>query len=406
MKNRLILGVLLGALLLGGCGVRPRAAESPGEEEGGRETMAEILTEDPGRERYIRSCMEEMSLREKVGQLFFIRPDSLDPNQSQEEINGSSLRPVREVTEELRATLRAYPVGGIILFDKNIASPEQLRTLTEGLQAASRTPLFLAVDEEGGAVARLANNPAFSLPRYKSAAAVGSTADPGRGEDMGRTIGAYLREYGLNMDFAPVADVAADPDNAVIGDRAFSSDARTAAAMAGAVARGLRQEGVIPVYKHFPGHGNTAGDSHLGPAVSDMTIDSALGCDWLPYMENDLAFCGVMVGHISAPGITGDDTPASLSEKLVTEILRGRLGFEGLVITDSMAMSAVAAEHDPGEAAVLAIRAGCDMVLMPNGLAEAFDGVLAAVESGEITMERLEESVYRILAYKYDMGLL
>ncbi len=406
MRKRQIAAVLLSALLLGGCTRRPEAEAGPppAPEQKSTENMeADPLAE---KDTYIRGYMEEMTLREKVGQLFFVRPDALDPAQSQAEINGTSPRPVLSVTEELRATLRAYPVGGVVLFGKNIVSPQQVTALNAELQAASRTPLFLGVDEEGGTVARLANSAAFDLPRFESAAAVGAAGDPDCAEAMGRTIGTYLREYGFNLDFAPVADVTADPASAVIGDRAFSSDAAVTAAMAGAMARGLRQEGILPVYKHFPGHGSAAGDSHTGAAVSDMTETSAAGCEWLPYTENDLTLCSVMVGHISVPALTGDDAPASLSEAVVTGILRSRLGFDGVVITDSMAMGAVTAEHDPGEAAVLALRAGCDMILMPNGLGEAFDGVLDAVEAGEISRERLDESVYRILSYKYDMGLL
>ena len=406
MRKRQIAALLLSALLMGGCARRPEAEDGPPpapEQNSTQNVEADPMAE---KDTYIRGYMEEMTLREKVGQLFFVRPDALDPNQSQAEINGTSRQPVLSMTEELRATLRAYPVGGVVLFGKNIASPEQVTALNAELQAASRTPLFLGVDEEGGTVARLANSAAFSLPRFESAAAVGAAGDPDRAEAVGRTIGAYLREYGFNLDFAPVADVTSDPASAVIGDRAFSSDAAVAALMAGAMARGLRQEGILPVYKHFPGHGSAAGDSHTGAAVSDMTETSAAGCEWLPYTENDLTLCGVMVGHISVPAITGDDTPASLSEAVVTGILRDRLGFDGVAITDSMAMGAVTAEHDPGEAAVLAVLAGCDMILMPNGLGEAFDGILDAVETGKISRERLDESVYRILSYKYDMGLL
>lgn len=403
MKGKRILALALAAALLTGCSIRPHTSGGRPPETG--ETVG-TTEDDMGRENYIRSYMREMTLREKVGQIFFIRPDSLDPGQTQAEINGWCDHPVQTVTEEIRSTLRAYPVGGVAIFGKNIVSPTQLTELNAALQAASRTPLFLSVDEEGGAVARLANSAAFALPRYESAAAVGSTGDPARAEEMGRTIGAYLRQYGFNMDFAPVADVVTDGGNSVIGDRAFSSDGAEAARMAGAMARGLRQEGIVPVYKHFPGHGDARGDSHTGAAVADMTVSSASGREWLPYSENDLTLSAVMVGHISVPRITGEDAPATLSYRMVTEILRGQLSFSGLVITDSMAMDAVSAQHDPGEAAVLAIQAGCDMILMPNGLAEAFDGVLAAVEAGEISPERLEESVYRILSYKYDMGLL
>ncbi|MBQ3276766.1 MAG: glycoside hydrolase family 3 protein [Oscillospiraceae bacterium] len=408
-KTRCLWLLTAAALLLSGCAVRSRVSpgeDAPSGEEPATPVMAAETTEKEAAEIYIRGYMNDMTLRELVGQLFFIRPDALDPNQTQAEINGTSRHPVREVTEELRAALRAYPVGGIALFGKNIADPEQLKQLIAGLQDAAPTPLFIGVDEEGGSVARLADNPAFALPRFESARAVGDSGDPARAETMGRTIGAYLRLYGFNMDFAPVADVTADPSGGVIGDRAFSSDGAVAASMAGAMARGLRQEGIVPVYKHFPGHGNAAGDSHLGPAVTEMTLSEAEKQAWLPYTQNDLNLCAVMAGHIAAPAITGDRTPASLSETMVTEILRGRLGFEGLVITDSMAMGAVAAEHGPGEAAVQAIRAGCDMILMPNGLEEAFDGVLQAAEQGELSRDRLEESVIRILWYKYSMGLL
>ena len=405
-KARLLWLLTAAALLLPGCGLRPQPSPGTGASGGGAAVKTPDPTEREAAEIYIQGYINDMTLRELVGQLFFIRPDALDPDQPQAEINGTSDRPVRELDDRLRATLRAYPVGGVILFRKNIASPGQLQKLTAQLQEAAATPLFIGVDEEGGSVVRLADHPALSLPRFESARAVGDTGDPSRAEAMGRTIGGYLRPWGINMDFAPVADVSAGPEEGVIGDRSFSSDGETAALMAGAMARGLAAEGVLPVYKHFPGHGDTSGDSHLGPAVTEMTLSEAEGKAWLPYTSNDLTRSAVMVGHIAAPEITGDLVPASLSETMVTEILRGRLGFDGLVITDSMAMAAVAAEHDPGEAALLALRAGCDMVLMPNGLGEAFDAVLAAVERGDLSRERLEESVFRILWYKYSLGLL
>ena len=190
------------------------------------------------------------------------------------------------------------------------------------------------------------------------------------------------------------------------GCRAFSSDGARAALLSGAFARGLASQGVIPTLKHFPGHGDTAEDSHDSVAVSRKTAEELLDCEWLPYTQNDLAGWAVMVGHIALPALTGDQTPASLSGVIVTDWLRGMLGFEGLVITDSLAMDAVTAAHAPGEAAVLAFQAGCDMLLMPNGLVPAFEGVLAAAESGEISPERLDESVYRILTYKHMLGLL
>ena len=176
---------------------------------------------------------DALTPEEKVGQLFIIRPDALDLTLPQETINDAKADGVTTLTDAMRETLQAYPVGGICQFGKNITDPEQLAQFNADLQAASRTPLFIAVDEEGGAVARLANHPAFDLPQYESAAAVGASGDPSDAYAMGQTIGAYLKVYGFNMDFAPDADVNTNPDNPIIGTRAFSSDAATAAEMAG-----------------------------------------------------------------------------------------------------------------------------------------------------------------------------
>lgn len=400
MKKTYIL--LLAALLLGGCAPRSTGEPplSPGLELAESTPIPTAAPEDPVRER-----MDHMTLREMVGQLFFIRPDSLDPSQPQAEINGPSQRAVVSVTEEIEQMLYAYPVGGIILFGKNVIDPEQLRSFTFALQGSAGTPLLIGVDEEGDGVARIAGNRNFPDTRTPTAAELGARGEAAC-ENAGAAMGAYLREYGINMDFAPVADVNTNSKNTVIGNRAFSTDGMEAARLAGAFARGLASQGIIPTLKHFPGHGDTAEDSHDHVAVSWKSSEELMECEWLPYTRNDLRGWAVMVGHIAVPALTGDSTPASLSPTIVTGWLRGKLGFDGLVITDSLAMDSVTAQHDPGEAAVLAIRAGCDMLLMPNGLGPAFDGVLAAVEDGEISVERLEESVYRILTYKQMLGLI
>ena len=301
-----------------------------------------------------------------------------------------------ELTDAMRETLQAYPVGGICQFGKNITDPEQLAQFNADLQAASRTPLFIAVDEEGGAVARLANHPAFDLPQYESAAAVGASGDPADACAMGQTIGAYLKEYGFNMDFAPDADVNTNPDNPIIGTRAFSSDAATAAEMAAAAADGLRTSGILPTLKHFPGHGDTAEDSHTALAVTYKTLDELQACELLPFA----AYTGlhaVMVGHIAAPNVTGDGTPATLSPQLVALIPDAE---NTLIVTDSLAMDAITAAYTPGEAAVQALQAGCDVLLMPNSLPEAYAAVLEAVQNGTISEERLDRSVNKILLYK------
>lgn len=349
--------------------------------------------------------MHQMTLRQKVGQLFIIRPDALDVSKTQEKINGVDTEAVTEMTDRMLETLQEYPVGGIVMFSKNIINPEQITAFNQSLQNASDIPLFISVDEEGGSVSRLANHPAFALKRYESAAAVGAGGDTLEAQEMGSTIGAYLKLYGFNMNFAPDADVNTNPNNPVIGTRAFSSDAQTAARMAGAVAEGMRQQGIIPTFKHFPGHGDTAEDSHKGIAISYKTEEEMAECEWLPFEEAGEWDC-IMVGHISVPEVTGNLIPATMSDKVVTDILKNRLGFKGMVITDSLSMLAITDVYDPGEAALGALQAGCDVLLMPNGLQEAFDAVISAAEDGSLSEERIDESVRHILEYKLEYGIL
>ena len=343
-----------------------------------------------------QTAADALTLEEKVGQLFIIRPDALDLTLDQETINDAKADGVTALTDAMREALQQYPVGGICQFGKNITDPVQLAQFNADLQAASKTPLFIVVDEEGGAVARLANHPAFDLPQYESAAAVGADGDPEQARAMGQTIGAYLKEYGFNMDFAPDADVNTNPDNPIIGTRAFSSDAATAAQMAAAAADGLRENGILPTLKHFPGHGDTAEDSHTALAVTYKTQQELESCELLPFAA-DTGLHAVMVGHIAAPNVTGDMTPATLSPQLISMIPDGE---NTLIVTDSLAMDAIAAAYTPGEAAVRAIQAGCDVLLMPNSLPEAYAAVLEAVQNGTISEERLDQSVNKILSYK------
>ena len=402
-KSFFLLCSFLLAGLLAACAAAeaiPSGQEAIPTETQPTEAAAPVMQTDPldG----IDLLMRQMTLRQKVGQLFIVRPDSLDPTLSQEQIDDSKAEGVTTLTDSMTATLADYPVGGIIMFAKNITSPAQITAFNEALQDASEIPLFISVDEEGGLVSRLANNKAFDLPQYESAAAI---EDAAQAFTMGSTIGSYLSEYGFNMDFAPVADVNTNPDNPVIGTRAFSSDAQTAAELASSMAEGLRQQGIIAVFKHFPGHGDTAEDSHSQLAISHKTADEMENCEWLPFLKAGSGDC-VMVGHIAVPEITGDLTPATMSRQVVSNILKNQLNFQGLVITDSLAMGAITSAYSPGEAALGALEAGCDLLLMPNGLQEAFDAVVAAVENGTYSEAHLDETVRRILQFKLDLDLL
>jgi beta-N-acetylhexosaminidase len=253
-------------------------------------------------------------------------------------------------------------------------------------------------------VVRLADHPAFTLPWYESARAVGDSGDPARAETMGRTIGAYLRPWGINVDFAPVADVSSGPEDRVIGDRSFSSDGGTAALMAGAMARGLAAEGVLPVYKHFPGHGDTSGDSHHEYVQSDKTWEEILNCEMVTFKAAIRAGAPmIMSAHVALPNVTGDKLPATLSHLMLTDKLRGELGFQGVIITDAMGMKAVSDRYSSGESAVMTLQAGADIVLMPENLPEAFEAVLSAVENGTLPESRIDESVRRILALRLSL---
>lgn len=348
---------------------------------------------------YVTSLIQSMSLREKVGQLFIVHPDSLvAPPDDPEDC-------IKAFTPELAEGLKKYPVGGFVMFSENITSPTQITVFNESLQANSAIPLFLCVDEEGGLVARLANHKAFDLPKYRNAATVGKSGNPDKALEMGRTIGAYLNEYGFNTNFAPVADVNTNAKNTVIGTRAFSPNPETAAKMASAMAEGLREQGIIATFKHFPGHGDTAEDSHDALAVSKKTAEELAACEWIPFRsatENDF----VMMGHIALPVFHGNRTPASMSREVVTGILREQLGFEGLVITDSLEMGAVTALYDSGEAALTALQAGCDILLMPANLPAAFESIVEAVENGQYSQEQLDATLERILRFKERHGML
>ena len=398
-----LIAFLLAALILAGCAA-PAAQETtaiPTEStEAPIVTTAPPATTEAAPETALSpdsldQMLADMTLRQKVGQLFIARPEQLLPE----------ARAVREVTPELEQALEEYPLGGLILFADNVMKPEQLLALNAGLAEMPGIPMFIAVDEEGGLVARLAGNWKFKLTKYESAMAVGASGDPADALEMGRTIGGYLREYGFNLDFAPVADVHTNPKNPVIGTRAFSTDPLIAAQMAAAFADGLEENGIIATFKHFPGHGDTNQDSHSGLAVVYKTKEALESCEFIPFREAT-AQDMVMVAHVALPEVTGDMIPATLSPAIVTGILKEELGFEGLVITDAMEMGAIVETYGSGSAAVAALQAGCHIILIPEDLPEAFDAVLAALEDGTLSMEWLDETVRKILEFKQLHGIL
>lgn len=348
-------------------------------------------------QQQIDSCLEDMTLEEKVAQLFIIQPEAI--------LDVGTAVAAGDATRE---AINQNPVGGFIYFGDNLQSKEQTQEMLKNVQTYSmeRTgfPAFLSVDEEGGTVARVAGTGNFDIPKIGDMADIGAAGDVDAAKQVGEDIGSYLAELGFNLDFAPVADVLSNPENTVVRDRSFGSDPELVSDMAIAVSDGLEEKGILSTYKHFPGHGATSADTHKGYAYTDKTLEELEACELIPFQWciADGAKI-IMAAHISAPNVTGDDTPTSLSKTMVTDILREKMGYTGLVVTDAMNMGAITEEYTSAEAAVKALQAGVDVVLMPENYQQAYQGVLDAVADGTLTEERIDESVTRILTVKLDM---
>ena len=365
----------------------PATTESPGSSE--LPSPSEPVSK-------AEQILKSMTVEEKVGQLFFLRPEALTASNSA----------VLQYSQELQNHLQKYGIGGIILFSQNLKNPQQTQELIRNMQNACRTGLFIGVDEEGGRVARIGNQPAFRVPTYPD---MGILSEQGKDAvyQAALTIGSYLKSFGFNLNFAPVADVNTNPENPIIGSRAFSSDPQTAAELVSTAIRGFHDGGVLCTVKHFPGHGDTLGDSHTGEVFIDRTLEELWDCELIPFQAGIAAGTDmVMVGHITAQKITNDDIPASLSYKMITGVLREKLQYDGVVITDGLEMKSVTERYSSGEAAVMAIEAGVDILLLPANFEEAYSAVLQSVQTGRITEQRLEQSVLRILKLKEKAGLL
>lgn len=360
-----------------------------------------IFNDDETVVRTTKDVFGKMSLREKVGQLFIVRPEALAENS-----NAETAPATDRVDDAVISRIEEYPVGGIALFSRNITSAEQLPMFISDLQSSSKYPLFIAVDEEGGRVARIANSDFFNVASYKSMEDIGKSGDASKAEEVGRQIGSYLKELGFNLDFAPVADTNTNPQNIVIGDRSYGSDPALVARMVSAQLDGMHDSGIMGTLKHFPGHGDTKDDTHSGYVSIEKTWDELKECELVPFITALPKADMVMVSHITAVNVTSDKLPTSMSETMITGKLRNELGYDGVIITDAMAMGAVADNYTSAEAAVTAVKAGVDIVLMPQNLNEAFNGVMNAVTDGEISMERLDESVLRILKMKAKYKLI
>lgn len=354
---------------------------------------AKSYVESQSADGQIEEMIASMSLSDMVYQMMFVTPEALSGEK------------VTEANDVLLSKLSDCPVGGIILFSDNIENPEQLKNLTSALQNASKIPLFIGVDEEGGKVSRIASNPDMGMENQPSAAEIGETGSPDNAYTTAKYIGESLKELGFNLDFAPVADVASN-EKSQIGDRAFSVTFEGASPFVEGFVEGLKDGGASSVLKHFPGIGAVPSDTHEGRAELTESLDFMRKNNFLPFkagINSGAEF--VMVSH-ACPTSCGIEAPSSLSGEVVEKWLREELNFNGIIITDSLSMKAITNDYTPAAAAYLAVCAGCDMLLMPKNLDEAHQSILSAVASGEIPKSNIEASLRRILKAKKSMGLL
>ncbi|WP_244312990.1 glycoside hydrolase family 3 protein [Microbispora hainanensis] len=346
--------------------------------------------------------LAEMSLRDKVAQLFTIVVWGQKAGAASKENQARyGVATPAQVVEKFRP-------GGVILFDwaGNVSGASQVAALTTGLREAAarsgKAPLMIGVDQENGLVSRLKS----VVTTFPGASDIGKTRKPANARDVARATGEELRDLGISLDFAPVADVNVNPRNPVIGPRAYGSDPGKVAAMVGAAVDGFHAAGVASVAKHFPGHGDTSVDSHTGLPVIMHSKTEWRKLDAPPFREAIAhGVDAIMSAHLVMPKLDPSGDPATLSPRILTGLLREELGFDGVISTDALDMAGVRKKYGDAEVAVRAVLAGADILLMPPNLPKAYDAVLAAVKSGRISERRLDQSVLRILRLKEKRGV-
>lgn len=338
---------------------------------------------------YIDNNIADMPLEDKVAGLFIVTPEAL-----------TGVRTATQAGDGTKDALNEYAVGGLIYFAHNILDKEQIMQMLSSTTAMSRYPIFLAVDEEGGSVSRVANS-GIDVIQVGDMSEIGASGDAALAYEAGLNIGTYLKELGFNLDFAPVADVAGT-ENSALGDRAFGSDAQLVAEMVSNAVDGIEGAGVSSCLKHFPGLGDTTGDTHDGRVELTKTLDEMRASDFVSFRAGiDAGADFVMVSHVTMSAAEEDAAPASLSKLVITDVLRNELGFQGVIITDALDMGAITEYYTAEDAAIMAIEAGADMLLMPEDFVAAYEALLAAVQEGTISEERINESLRRIYRIKY-----
>lgn len=366
--KKILITLLISSLIICGCSSNKK------EEKSG-------LTID---ER-VENDLKNMTIDEKIGQMMIVFYNST------------------VMDNTLRSALTEVKPGGFIIFGENVSTYENTLNLIKEIKSTADIPMFIAIDEEGGNVQRLRKLLDVEATDVPYMYDVGLKDDLELTKSVGKLLAEELKVFGINMDFAPVIDVYSNPDNTVIGKRSFGSDKELVAKHGIALAKSLEENGVIAVYKHFPGHGNTATDSHYSLPILDLSKEELDEVDVYPFKEaikNNAEV--IMIGHLSVPKVTGDNVPASLSKALITDYLKNELGFKGLVVTDALNMGALTNYYSDEEICYRAVDAGVDILLMPSSSRKCLASVKKAIEDGKITEERIDESVRKILKLKYE----
>lgn len=333
----------------------------------------------------VEQTLNNMTLDEKIGQMITIFYNS------------------QEMNDTLKKAIEEVKPGGFILFGNNITTYEKTLKFVKDIKSLSKIPMFISIDEEGGNVQRLLQLKDYDITDIPYMYDLGQKNDLDLTYKVAKVIAEELRVFGINMDFAPVIDVNSNKDNKVIGKRSFGSSQEIVSSHGQKLAQGLMENGIIPVFKHFPGHGNTATDSHYDLPVIKKTKEELLKSDLIPFVDviNNNAKV-IMIGHLAIPGIVNDNTPASLSKELVTNFLKKELNYNGLVVTDALNMGALTKYYSQDEICGKAVIAGVDILLMPSSSRKCLASVQNEIKNGNITEEQINESVKKILKLKYE----
>lgn len=331
----------------------------------------------------VDDAMKSLSLEEKIAQMLIIS------------YSGTTM------SSGLKTMLNTYHPGGFILFANNISTYQNTSKLISDIQSTAEIPMFISIDQEGGTVQRLTNLTSPKATYIPSMTLLGKTKNSQLAHDVGVVMAQELRTLGINMDFAPVIDVMNDAKTSFMKNRSFGTDPKVVADMGVSLAKGFQENGVIPVYKHFPGHGGTSVDSHYDLPVLTKKKEALYKIDLVPFQKAIESNADViMIGHLSIPNVD-PKYPSSLSKTIVTDILKKELGYKGLVITDALNMGALTKTYTERQIYELAINAGVDILLMPKNPANAIRYIKESIQAGTISESQINESVRKILTLKY-----